>query len=60
MLRQIDKINGVVIQKITHRKLPARYQNVPENKVGKGAKFVTPFDTLWQARDAAKVEAVSA
>lgn len=54
MLRQVDKINGIVIQKITHRKQADRWQNVPENKIGKGVQFVTLFNTFHAARDAAK------
>ena len=54
MLRQVDKINGIIIQKVTSPKQESRWQNVPEDKVGKGAKHVTPFVTCGAARDAAK------
>lgn len=54
MLRQVDKINGIIIQKITAPKQADRWQNVPADKLGKGAEHVTPFDTFGAARDAAK------
>jgi len=54
MLKQVDKINGILVQKITAMDgTIVRYQTVPENKIG-DSQYVKEFPTLTSARQYAK------
>lgn len=50
MIRTIDKVNGVLIQKVTHNQTGGllRYQTIPDGMVGR--EQARPFPTLWAAR----------